>query len=343
MQRDAVPPACSGGYATANITPKGVNDANHMLSAAARVWQDVGADLRTAKVSAADAADGVLVPKEELEKVGKWLTHVVTKFGASASVADGPDRDKALRPIAEEVIKAFTAAIGTLLALRKGAGPCLLSELQDVGGGLAAAVDILGTAVSTPGGDAVSVCAGKVLDRNVHFKKMSTQNRAAVRRRILRTLTQLRDAGRELRETISASNGAGDEDDEAPNKFDDFDDLDDEELEPEERAVLEAIVAVIDALEAVLKEVSQNCVPGGAAALIDLEAAVVYAVSCADSIDSMAASACGGLEVEPLRKDIKTLRATAAGFSCICATLSREVEQALERLVTAVDLAAAAA
>jgi len=259
---------------------------------------------------------------------------------ASASAADGLERDLALRPIAEEVIKAFTAAIGTLLVLRKGAGPSLLRELQDAGAGLTAAVESFGAAIAGLGSDTVPFCAGKVLDRVVHLKKMSTQNRAAVRRRLLKSLAQLGDAARELRETTSSKETEADD-------LDDFDDLgdledDDEELEPEERAVLEAVMVVVDKFEEVLKEASSNCVPSGAASLVDLEAAADHASSCANAVDSMAASACGGLEVEPVRKEIRVLRTVAASLSCIDAAKAKEVEQMLDRLAAAVDNAAEA-
>lgn len=56
-------------------------------------------------------------------EVCKWLANSVTKFGASAAVvADQEEAKKALSSMAEELIKAFTALVGTLLAMSSGAG-----------------------------------------------------------------------------------------------------------------------------------------------------------------------------------------------------------------------------
>ncbi|CAE8705568.1 unnamed protein product [Polarella glacialis] len=149
---------------------------DHLLAAALRVWGDIRGELKVHEGEALQ--NGILLPAEDLKKVVKWLQQTVTKFGASAAVADGEDRDKMLQPIAQEVIKSFTAAVGTLLSMRRGAGPSLVKELQVVGGSLAEAIDALGASVGSP---SMATHAGKALERVKHLEKMSVQNRAAVR------------------------------------------------------------------------------------------------------------------------------------------------------------------
>jgi len=137
-------------------------EAQNLLAAAPRLWQQMRSEFEEAASADAALADQGAVPAEELKKVAKWLQHGITKFGASAAVAEGEEIEKGLKPIAEEVIKSFTAALGTLLSLKRGAGASLLVELRTTGADLTAALDELGQAVGTAG---MAVCAGKVLER----------------------------------------------------------------------------------------------------------------------------------------------------------------------------------
>jgi len=153
----------------------------HVLSGAARVWDSTKSELEDKEEDGADLRDGTAVPPDEMKKVAKYLQSTVTKFGASASVET---KSEVLQPVADEVIKSFTVAVGTLLSIRRGAGACLRAEIREAGSGLAAAVETLGGSV---GAEAMSVNAGKVLDRVKHFERMPTHNRAAVRRRRARS------------------------------------------------------------------------------------------------------------------------------------------------------------
>eukprot|EP00929_Paragymnodinium_shiwhaense_P057396 TRINITY_DN28726_c0_g1_i1.p1 TRINITY_DN28726_c0_g1~~TRINITY_DN28726_c0_g1_i1.p1 ORF type:complete len:334 (+),score=106.97 TRINITY_DN28726_c0_g1_i1:129-1130(+) len=326
-----------------------VVEENHLLSAAAKVWKDVAPELQDPPPGqygggAAAPADGIVIAPDELKKVVKWVQHTTTKYGASASVADGADRDNALRPIAEEVIKAYTAALGTLLSMRIGAGPSLLLELREAGAGLANAVESLGAASATEGDDRMAMCAGKVLDKAKALEKVSTQNRAAVRRRLLRALAQLRDAHRELKETLAAppgesSNAEGDDDDEEDSDLD-------ETLEPEERRILESVGPAVQSLEEVLAEASTGCAPvtdGSTAVPFDaLEAAAASAASSATAVDGVVSSSSGGIDVPALRQGMQDLQHAVPGLAGAApvagATLATRVAE-LEAVVAEVSAA----
>lgn len=294
--------------------------AEHLLSAAGVLWNKVKDELKEKPGDGEKPyADSAPVPPEELRKVAKWFQQTVTKFGASAAVADGPG-DPALKPVAEEVVKSFTAAQGTLLSMRRGAGPSMCQELVDVGSGLAETTNQLGAAVGTPN---MAVCAGKALDRCKHLERISTQNRAATRRRLLTSLALLRDANRELSEALNldaksrgATSGVVSEtDDDLADDLGDYD----QELEPEERRIVEATVKVVRTLEEILKKASTACMPSspssstgvsGAAppSIEDLEAAVKHAALASGAVDGLAAHALGGLDVGAFSKSLKELR-----------------------------------
>lgn len=294
-------------------------------------------------------ADSAIVPPEELKKVAKWFQQSVTKFGASAAVAEGP-KDPALKPIAEEVVKAFTASQGTLLSLRRGAGPSLCQELADVGRGLAECTDQLGAAVGTPN---MAVSAGKALDRAKHLERISTSNRAATRRLLLMSLAQLRDAGRELSEALNVdakSRGATSGVQESDDDLDDLGELD-QELEPEERRVVEVTVNVIHALEEILKKASTLCMPSSpssapaapappTASIAELEAAARHAALAAGAVDGLAAHALGGLDVTAFSKSLKELReATTVLAGCFpqAADSTTDLSEALDAVQAAMD------
>lgn len=283
----------------------------HLLIEATHVWDGIKAELKETQGGDKPLADGAIVPPEELRKVAKWLQQSVTKFGASAAVADGP-KDPALQSVSQEVVKSFTAAAGTLLSLHRGAGPCLREELLDVGEGLAQTMDQLGAAVGTPN---MAVSAGKVLDRIKHLERISLHNRAATRRRLLMSLAQVRDAGRELSEALKKdfdaksghASGVAESDDDLDDDIGDFD----QELEPEERRVVEAVVNVITALEDILTKASVACMPaasGSPVSIPELEAAAKNATLAAHAVDGLAAHALGGLDVKAFSTSLKELK-----------------------------------
>lgn len=300
----------------------------NILSAVARVWADIKGELEESKggEKVEDLAETSQVSADELKKIAKWLQHVVTKFSASAAVADGP-KDPALKAVAEEVVKAFTAAAGTLLSLRRGAGPSMRAELRDIGAGLAKAADSLGAAVGTAG---MAACAGQVLDRVKHFERTPTTNHAAIRRRILKSLSQLRDASKELSAALETEEK--DEEEDAC----DFDDFGDEELSEEERRVVEAVSAACGHVEDILKQASTACTPSGSAGLAELEAVVLGASAAQGAIDGLAAHAQGGLEVEACAGCLRELREAAKALTAFAAE-AEELTAAMDEIQAALD------
>merc|ERR1712113_800212 len=112
----------------------------------------------------------------------------------------------------------------------------------------------LDRSVCTPG---MAQYAGKVLERVKHLERISTNNRASIRRRLLKSLAQLRDAQRELNEELAPKDP-----DAAGECLDsDEDDLDAEEMEPEERHLVETLVALVEATNAVAEQASRSCMP----------------------------------------------------------------------------------
>lgn len=312
----------------------------HPLAAAAGIWQSAKAEMKDNE----ELKDGVLVPPEELKKVAKWLHQTVTKFGASASVADGAT-DKALISIGEEVIKAFTAATQTLVCLSRGAGASLLAEIRENGSTLAATVEELGASVGT---SSLAVSAGKVLDRVQHLTRMSAHNRASIRRRLLRSLSQVSDAGRELQQALhGADNGGCDLDED-----DDLGGSDDAEFEPGERQLVEAVASAIEVLLEVLKEASRLCVPGStsptsasasaaAAAVAEvpidvLEACAQHADSAAQAVDGLAVHAVGGLDIDAFKASLSDLRTAANGFDG-WPTTTNQLPVALDQVQAAME------
>eukprot|EP00927_Polykrikos_kofoidii_P046816 TRINITY_DN40946_c0_g1_i1.p1 TRINITY_DN40946_c0_g1~~TRINITY_DN40946_c0_g1_i1.p1 ORF type:complete len:336 (-),score=90.42 TRINITY_DN40946_c0_g1_i1:45-1052(-) len=312
----------------------------NQLAAAGRIWDDICAELQGTGATGDDYGDKVLVAPEELKKIGKLLTHSVTKYGASASVADGPERLLSLKPIAEEVTKAYTAAVGTLLAMKHGAGGCLLAELRDAGSGLSQAVEGLGQAAAIEGNEVTSVAAAKVLERARHFERVSTHNRAAVRRQILRSLAQLRDAHKELNQALASAPQNGEADGTEGLQSDgDIDSVIDEE----ERPVVEAVLSVVKRLEEMVQAASLVCVPGAGvdpatvAKGIDLEEATVVIVKAAHSVDTMAAHSIGGVDPRELNMAIQELRNTADGLAVVSPNTVESLRSDLDALKATLD------
>lgn len=315
----------------------------HVLAAAARVWDSTKGEFEDKDDDAAQVRDGTPVPPEEIKKVTKYLQHTVTKFGASASVED---RAEILQPVGDEVVKAFTAAIGTLLSVRRGAGGCLRAELRSAGAGLAAAMESLGAAVGTP---AMSINAGKMLDRIKHFERVPTHNRAAIRRRLLANLAQLRDAQREMREALQAEVGDGAAD---PDPLSDAESFfpPEEEMEPHERRLVEAICGATASFEELFAQVSRLCMPtpGGhspgaagpaAEAGTDslpipvLEVTVVHADAASSAVDTLANSSVGGVDVAECESGLSEMRKALDGLVGVFAeNPPLAVETARERL-----------
>ncbi|CAE8654678.1 unnamed protein product, partial [Polarella glacialis] len=313
---------------------------DHLLAAALRVWGDIRGELKVHEGEALQ--NGILLPAEDLKKVVKWLQQTVTKFGASAAVADGEDRDKMLQPIAQEVIKSFTAAVGTLLSMRRGAGPSLVKELQVVGGSLAEAIDALGASVGSP---SMATHAGKALERVKHLEKMSVQNRAAVRRCLLKSLAQLRDANRELQEGLREDPADAGEDDEEDIFSDDLD-FHDSPLDATEKRLVQAILKVSLLAEDLLKEASSSCMPSDSSpdfSVEAIEATVLQAQALTSAVDALAADSVDGVDVPACTASLAKLRdAVSALLQGYTASVSSDAAHgAMDGIQVALDLAAA--
>ncbi|CAL1155625.1 unnamed protein product, partial [Cladocopium goreaui] len=237
----------------AAYSPGSAPAAFNLLAAAKRIWNDVGPEIKASDT----LKEGPLLPPEDLKQVCKYLQSTVTKFSASATVvADAEEAQRSLTPIAEEVIKAYTMLVGTLLRINSGAGYSLSKELKDAGDNLTEAVNALGMAVCT---SSLAPSAGKVLEHVTALEKSSTQNRAAIMRRLLKSLAQLRDANREMAEELEAPDSgnsgpraevfSGDEE-----LLEDDDDLSIPPMDPSERTLLENVRCVSEHFEDLVKE-----------------------------------------------------------------------------------------
>lgn len=284
-----------------------------MLDAAGKLWLDVSGEFAEPPEGvASDDGTGEGINSEELKKVSLWLQRSLTKFGASAAVADASD-EQALRQVANQVVTALTAAVGTLLTLRRGAGPSLRAELRDVTSDLCRVVEGLGAAVGTEG---MALNAGKALERVKRLERVSLNSRAAVRRRILTSLAQLRDARRELQEELKDAGGDGDSDE------DDEDDEEDfglEKLDPAERDVAQKLDEAAGAVEAALMRASKRM---GSAAQADaagavpaFEACAVHAAAAVRSVDELATHVIGGLDSGAFAASLQKLREAAEGLA----------------------------
>jgi len=313
----------------------------HPLSAALRVWAELRPEFTDAKAVASEEGPGASA--DELKKCAKWLQQSITKFGASAAVADEGDRI-ALQQVAEEVIKAFTAVVGTLLALKKNAGATLIRELRNAGEALTQQIEALGMAAGTPG---MALAAGKALEKTKGIERTATNNRAAIRRAILQCLAQLRDGQRELREALknsdlvgqgSGDEGADDEDDD--DELGGFDDV----LEPGERRVVEALEASTTALEEALKLASQSCMSAPAAdgsvpvSVAALEVAAAQGAEAVHAMDSLAAHSIGGVDAEEFAKSlVKFGRATDGLTACGLTAIGDEGSETARSMACSVE------
>mmetsp|Transcript_5941 Transcript_5941/g.9660 ORF Transcript_5941/g.9660 Transcript_5941/m.9660 type:complete len:327 (-) Transcript_5941:21-1001(-) len=310
--------------------------ADHLLSKAPRLWQEMKGEFEASPDG--ELSDKSEVSTEELRKVAKWMQQTITKFGASASVAEEADRERALSPIADEVLRSFTAVIGTLLSLKRGAGVVLLTELRQAGETLTAALDQLGKAVGTP---SMAMNAGKVLDRIKQIERTSTQNRAAVRRRVLNSLSQLRDAQKELQEALSAGGDKETSDDDEDLDFEDLDDA----LDDSERQIVEKLVELAAALLDTMKNVSTACIPAkegseDIATPAELEAITAPCDAAANAMDSLAVAVQGGLDPEAFDKGLVEMR---SAVSDILASRFAGDGEALRTVLEAVQLTYSAA
>jgi len=222
-----------------------------------------------------------------------------------------------------------------------------VKELWEVGSSLAKSLEALGGAV---GSKNMAVLAGQVLDRVKHFDRVSCGNRSAARRRLLTSLTQIRDAAKELEKVISSQKEKEKEDADADegdgDSADDFDDFDGEELEPEELVVMEGVALAVSALEDVLKEGSSACAASASAAsssaavlgVSELEGIVSSASAAQKAIDGIVAHGLGGMDVKACTECLGELRTASKDFAC-CAGFAVQAQQKLSEAIDQVEAA----
>lgn len=310
-------------------------EAENILAAAKRLWQETKGEFQDPTKDDLAEQSPLENAGEEMKKVAKWIQHGITKFGASASVADESDK-AGLKPIAEDIIKAFTAALGLLLSLKRGAGGVFLSELSTTGSTLSISLEELGKSV---GSKDMSIYAGKVLASVKTLERTSTHNRAAIRRRLLSNLSQLRDAHREVQEALSTTEDGADDD-----FFDDFDTT----LEPAERHLVEAVAELANASVEVLKKVSTACVPPreeGAAAspIAALEVVAVHSSTAARAMDDIVVASSGGLDSDEFSKTFEDMSGAVKGLlTSPAASDDTSLQKALDAVKVAFEAAVAA-
>jgi len=186
-----------------------------------------------------------------------------------------------------------------------------------VGSGLATTLDELGAGVGTP---SLATNAGKVLERVKRLERISAHNRAAIMRRLLKTLAQLRDQTRELQQVVKGEDGPG------LTGLDDDDDFihSEHELEEHERHLVEAILGAAEFLSEALKEASEHCLRGQQTPssggddstwpLQLLEASAVHTDKAACAIDGLAAHAIGGIDLAAFKADLEQFATALDGL-----------------------------
>jgi len=270
--------------------------ADNMLASARRVWQQAASDFdpSLAKVVEiemdAPASSNMML---SLKRISELLDHAITKFGACAAVADANDV-KGLEPVAAEVIKAFVAAIGTMLSLRRGAGPSLCMELHMVGHELATTLEQLGISVGTP---SMALAAGKALDRAQRLEHLSISNRSAIAKRLDSIRGQLYDGHGELTDALAQKP------DDEQNDEDDLEEFDcDCSLDADARCVAVATDTAValfkDLLDIIIKShLSENSQGDVDLVRIDcIETVVSRSVAAVDCIDGLVTHVLGGLD-----------------------------------------------
>jgi hypothetical protein len=270
--------------------------ADNMLASAKRVWQQAASDFDPSLAE----VDGIEMYEAEssnmllsLKRISNWLDHAITKFGACAAVADANDV-KGLEPVAAEVVKAFVAAIGTMISLRRGAGPTLCMELHTIGNELATTIEQLGASVGTA---SMALAAGKALDRAQRLEHLSISNRFAIAKRLDAIRTQLCNCHDELTDALTPA----DIDDEQDNE-DSLEEFDcDCSLDADERSVAMATDVAVDLFKNLLDAIMRSHDCGNSQGEVDLvridcgEVVVSRCAVAVDSIDGLVAHVLGGL------------------------------------------------
>jgi len=303
------------------------------LAPAVAAFAEIQTEVERVVAMNGEPQEGALVPPEEVKKTAKWLQQTITKFGATAAVSEGP-KDTAVVGISKEVVRSCMAVVNTLLCLAtRGACSSLLTEIRDMGGRLATTISELGQAVGTP---EMARNAGKTLDSIKHLERISTTNRASIRRRLLKSLAQLRDAHRELNEELAPKDPDADE-------FGLLSDDEDLEVEigPEERQLAQALVILVGSINAVAEQASRSCMQNSGVALIaivELEALAAQMELSSIAIDGLASSVIGGLDIDEFKGSLQKMQTAVACFGCYpeqaasAAEALRGVQAALEAI-----------
>jgi hypothetical protein len=285
----------------------------NMLAPTARLWREAAPEFDPEKAVALESEVDLAACQsmaEALIKVSKWMDHAIIKLGACAVVADEKDSE-GLKPVAAEVVKAFIAAMGTMMSLRRGAGPCLCRELRKAGQDLASSLEELGDSVGKP---SMSFAAGKALDCAQRLEHISTHNRLAIKKQLEATLSQLRDGHRDLQDAMRC-------DSRDHSDIYDEDAVFDDPLDPDEVLVAEATNATVIVFEETIEKAIRSCSVQSLQHDVDslsvhaLEIIASCGTQAADAIDGLIVHVAGGLDPEEFTQSLEQLGSTLAGLA----------------------------
>merc|ERR1712136_55237 len=235
----------------------------------------------------------------------------VAKFG---KLVEANANRAALTDAGQEVAATFRAILAHFKTMLTFAGPCLRAELREAGNEVASLLDALGTA-----GHQLGLCLVKALERVKDLERISTHNRAAIRKRFLRSISQLRDMQQDLQDSVQKQ----DED------YSDFGF--DERLKTSEQGLAVSVVVMSQAVGEGLMQASQLCMPPVAGCegvpVPLLEAAAVHSVSTVSALDALARHTFDGLDAKELAKFRRMLASAVAGLQAAAPALGGAAEE----------------
>lgn len=321
-----------GGYGGARSGAAKSRSPPGLLDVCADQFHKLRPELEAALKASGDAG----ATPADFQKMCQRCHHSIMKFSSSAAVTEQADIET-IKPVAEEVTKNFVAVLGTLLALKLGAGKTLGDELISTADQLSTALVGLGKAAGTPG---MAVAAGKALEKIKRLEKAPLDNKKAINKKILALMKQLKDNRRELRDALDEPC----DDDDALKK--DLDDEDDLSFTKAERYAAETLEKCSEALEALLKQALH-----GTVAISDeearnpecverIEAMTLECQRLVAGMDEMIMHSVGGYNVLELQKVLGTFQ---SGMEICRQSLPEGVDDAFKEFQSCVKNLEAAA
>mmetsp|Transcript_38899 Transcript_38899/g.103345 ORF Transcript_38899/g.103345 Transcript_38899/m.103345 type:complete len:304 (-) Transcript_38899:277-1188(-) len=293
---------------------------DHPLAGAVQEWRDVREEFGEGGVEGNETDK---IAASVVRAAAQTFHTAVAKFG---KLVEANANRAALTDAGQEVAATFRAILAHFKTMLTFAGPCLRAELREAGNDVASLLDALGTA-----GHQLGLCLVKALERVKDLERISTHNRAAIRKRFLRSISQLRDMQQDLQDSVQKQE---DED------YSDFGF--DERLKTSEQGLAVSVVVMSQAVGEGLMQASQLCMPPVAGCegvpIPLLEAAAVHSVSTVSALDALARHTFDGLDAKELAKFRRMLASAVAGLEAAAPALggvaeisraSQDVERAL--------------